>query len=564
MTATTPAQADPAVTMRRRSTTRVPMAIWSVAVIALIGIPLLVLVSRSVWNDGQLDLSRYAELLTDPSLLRAGWNSLLVSIGTCVGVALIALPLAWLCAATDLAGRSVVRSVAVLTFAAPSFIAAMGWILLAGPRSGMLNKPLQAIFGLDSGPLNVFSLWGIIIVMSLFLYPLLFLPVVAALDGFDPSLEQAAASLGATRTEVVTKVIVPLLTPAISAGLLVTFTVSFVMFGPVSLLGGPVGIETVPIALYRLISFPPQFELAAVVAVPTLVILGALLWLQRRVAGRRGFGVVAGKHSHREVVRLGKWQPLAWLFVGAVIVVSLVLPFGVLILTGFRKAIGLPLSFDNLVFTDNYRTVLGQPQVVSSFFNSLVLAFVAVVIATVLSLLAAWLTERGGYRRLIPAVMSAPLAFPGAMLGVAAILTFAGAPLRLGGTLTIIAIVYVVRALPLTFQYTQAGLKQITPDLEEAASSLGAGRVEAIWKVTAPLLRTSLIAAALLNYVVLFRELETSIFLYTGSNETVSVVLFNLAAESRFQLMGAFATIVLAVNLTIALLGNRAQRRATR
>lgn len=540
----------------------IPFGLWGVAVAVLVIAPVVVLAVESIRGGDGSALDTYRDVLTDSSLIEATRNSFLIAFGTCAGVLLVAVPLAWLCSRTDMLGRRLIRTTAVLTFAAPSFIAAMGWILLAGPRSGLLNQPLQALFGLDRGPINVFTPGAIVVVLVLFLYPLVFLPTVAAFDGMEAPLEHAASSLGASRWEVLKDVTIPLVAPSIAAGLLVTFTTSFVIFGPVALLGSPNGFETIPIALYRMISFPPRFEAAAVIAIPTIVILGGLLWLQRRMFAGRSFAVVAGKPGQREVIRLGKWKWPAAVFGGFIFLVSLVLPFGVLLLTAFRKAIGLPLSVENLVLTDNFEAVLNHPQVLSSFRNSFVLSLGAVVIASVIALLAAWLVERARPKGVgvVPLAMSLPMALPGAVLGIAVILTFGRQPIGLGGTLLILGVAYVIRALPLAFQYTQAGFKQVSPDLEEAARSLGAGGLKTAWTVTAPLLRGSLIAAALLNFVVLFRELETSIFLYTGSNETIAVVLFDLASDSRFQQMGAFAVVVLTVNLVIALFSQRVNK----
>jgi len=153
--------------------------------------------------------------------------------------------------------------------------------------------------------------------------------------------------------------------------------------------------------------------------------------------------------------------------------------------------------------------------------------------------------------------MLAPLAFPGAILGIAMIITYGGQPFWIGGTLTIIVLAYLIRVVPQSFTYTHAGLKQLNAETEDAARSLGASWTETMRRVTVPLLRGPILSIGVLNFVLLFRELDVSIFLYTGTNTVAPVVLYNLASESRFQLMGALSVVMLAVNLGVVVLARR-------
>jgi iron(III) transport system permease protein len=250
------------------------------------------------------------------------------------------------------------------------------------------------------------------------------------------------------------------------------------------------------------------------------------------------------------------WRWPAWLFGVAVVMVSVVLPFGVLLLTSFRKAIGLPLSLGNLVLFDNYRALLDQPEILESFWNSLWISLVATLASIVVAVLAVWLLERGRSRLhgVIQPSMLAPLAFPGAILGIAMIITYGGEPFWIGGTFTIIALAYLIRVVPQSFTYTHAGFKQVNAETEDAARSLGASWGEAMRRITVPLLRGPILSIGVLNFVLLFRELDISIFLYTGANSVAPVVLYNLASESQFQLMGALSVVMLAINLGVVLL----------
>ncbi|CCG04520.1 ABC transporter permease [Blastococcus saxobsidens] len=547
---------------RRRSTgfERAMRLVWVLALLALVGYPIAQVFGQSfVADDGGLTLSNYALLGTEPLLLEAIRNSLWIACGTVLGSFLVGLPLAWFTVRTDMPMRRFFRGSAVLTFAAPSFIAALGWVLLLGPRNGVLNTTLMSIFGLEESPFDIFTPWGIIFVLSLFLYPLVFLPVSAALEGIDPALEQAAASLGASRWRVLRTVTFPVIAPALIAGSILVFVSSAIIFGPVAILGAPTGFQTIPTVLLSLMQFPPRIEVAAVISVPILVIIAALLLIQRKLVGGRKFTVIGGKPGRQDVTHLGAGRYPAVAFCVAVVVLSLVMPFGMLLVTSFRKALGRPLGWDNFTLTGNYEEVFGRPLIAAAMGNSFALAIGGTLLALAVALLASWLVHRTKARSnaVIVGAMAAPLAFPGAVLGIGLIIAYAAQPFGLGGTLTILLIAYTGSALPLTFAYVHAGMGQIGAEVEEASRSLGASWARTWRRITVPLLRPSLLAAGLLNFVLLFRELEMSVFLYTGANPTVATVLYNLASESLYQRVGALSVVILLINIVVTVVAMR-------
>lgn len=531
-----------------------------VAVVALIAYPIAQVFGQSfVGDNGDLTLSNYGVLATEPQLLEATLNSLWIATGTTVASLLIALPLAWLVARSDMPFRGFFRATALLTFAAPSFIAALGWILLLGPNGGALNEMLMSLLGLETAPFNIFTPWGIIFVLALFSYPLVFMPVSAALEGVDPAMEHAAAGLGASRLRVIRTVTLPLVLPSVVAGALLVFVISVVIFGPVALLGAPTGFQTIPTVLLSLMNFPPRIEVAAVVAVPVLVLVAVLLIVQRKLVGARRFTVIGGKPGRQSLVPLGAFRPVALALCMFIFVLSIVLPFGILLATSMRRAIGLPFGADNFVLTENYVNVFTQPRVAEAMGNSFLLALGGTLGALVVALLASWLVHRTRARSnvLIGPVMAAPLAFPGAILGIGIIIAYSGPPFALGGTLLILLIGYIGNILPLTFAYVHAGMGQLGGEVEEASRGLGASWARTMTRVTVPLLRPSLLAAGLLNFVLLFRELELSVFLYTGANPTVATMLYGFANESRYQLAGALSVVVLVINIGVTLLAIR-------
>lgn len=554
--------AGTALSAGARRFARVPAGAWTrTAALVLLGALLAGLVvyptARLLFESvispqGHLTLSSYQSLVTRPSLRVAAWHSLLIASLTTAGCVLLGVPMAWAVARSTMPLRGFVRTAASLTLASPSFLGALAWMLLLGPGAGKLNRLLIDLFHLDGPPFNIFSPAGIVLVQTLFLYPLVFLVLVAALETADPALEDSARVLGARRWRVVRTVSLPLATPAIFSGAILVFVESLVLFGPPAVLGMPVGYQTMPTQMFlALRDSPPRPDLAAAMALPVILIIGGLLAAQRRYTRRRQFTTISGKRESPRRVDTGRWGYVLAAFCLAAVIVSIVLPFGMLLMVSFQRSFGRPFGPDNLAPLQNFLFVFQQSAVRSAFAHSLVLAALASAACMALSVLAAWLVDRARVRAggAVALSMLGPMAIPGPVLGVALLLAFAGAPWHLGGSLTILFLAYVVRGLPLAFAYARSGLQQIHPELEEACRTMGAHWHQALRTVVVPLSRGSWLAAGTLNFVLSFRELGASIFLYSGANVVTAVVLYDFSQEAQFTLMAAVSILVVLVNL---------------
>lgn len=543
---------------RRRLGPLPPLAflVWAVVCVLIFIYPIGRLVVMSFTGaDGTATLENYHALLQG-DLLNAVKNSVLLGAGSVIGSCLVGVPLALLVSRTDMPGKKIVRFGSMLAFAAPSFIASLGWLLLLGPRNGLLNRPFQALFGLESGPFNAFSPWTLVFVMTLYLYPLVFMQVTSALDNIDPSLEEAARSQGASWWTTFRRVLLPLLLPAITSGSLLVFVVSCVIFGPVAVLGAPVGFDTIPTAMLTLLSFPPRLETAAVLSAPVLLIIGLLVILQRRLLGTKRYTVLGGKPKGSVRVSLGRWRIPAAVASLGVLVVGLVLPYGILLLVTFQRHTGRPLSPSNLALPSAFVKVWQAQGVSRAFISSFLLAIVTVLAVLVIAFIAAWLINRTGWRltRVVGPVSLAPLAFPGAVIAIGLIIVYGK---WIGGGYLILLIAYVCGLLPFAFGSINSGMQQLGTEMDEASRSLGAGWLRTWRRITVPLLHGSLISGSLIVFVFAFRELESSIFLYGGRNPTTATVLYEYANRNDYQMMGAISVYILAINIALVVLASR-------
>ena len=274
-------------------------------VMVLVPLSYLGLASVQETDSGQLTLQNYVTAFSRQIYLEPILNSLkLATSVACVAVA-VGAPLAWLVVRTDLPARSLIRALVLAAFVTPSFLGAIAWIFLAAPNSGWLNRGWEAITGTDQPLFDVFSLPGAIFVISLYSIPYAFSFVAGTLELMSSELEDAATTLGASTWRTATKITLPLALPAIVAGFIMSFLEALALFGAPAFLLIPARQQVVTTQLYLFFQFPTRVELAAAYAMPLLLVTIFLLWVQRRILGRRRFTTVSGKGGQSRLNRLG-------------------------------------------------------------------------------------------------------------------------------------------------------------------------------------------------------------------------------------------------------------------
>lgn len=513
-------------------------------------------------GTGALTFRHFAKLLKDAEFFGALTTSLTVS-GGCLAVStLLAVPMAWAVSRTDMPLKGFVRTMAVLTFATPSFLGAIAWMTLIGPRGGALNHAVQALFGLESAPFNVFSVGGLIFVFSLYLYPYMFFAVCSSLDNMDPAMEEAAGMLGADTARTSFTITMPLVLPAILCGGALVVLESVVNFGVPAIIGLPVHIETLTTRIYSLFQFPPQYDAAAATAVPIIAIVALCLSIQRAALGGRTFVTVGGISSQKRLVPLGPWR---YAFAGLsllIVTASIFLPFGALLVISLKKTFGNPAAWGNLSLIHYVNLIFGTSPAQRAIVNSLMLAAGAAAICMVFAVLLAWFVERTRLpgRSVVAAFVMACFSFPGIALAVALILAFSTGPMALYGTLWILLLAYTIHGLPVVFNYARIGLKQVNTELSDAAEIIGAHWMRAFRDVTVPLIRGGIVAGGLIVFVLMVREFGSSVLLSSAGTEVIAVIIYEFAEEGDNGKMAALAILVYLINLAVVLPARRLAR----
>ena len=525
--------------------------------------PILVLFAMSLVDPAtrHFSFANYLQLFLNRDIYQSFLSTIAYGFYTVLLSTLFAVPMAFGVARTNMPLRKFIRTCSILTFASPSFIGAIAWIILLGPRAGRLNVFVRETFGID-GLFNIFSFSGMVLISALFLYPFIFLSMASALDNMDSSFEEAATILGANKIKAFFTVTLPMVIPAIFAGMILVFLECFVLFGIPAILGLPAGVYVMSTKIYQLfLANPPQFEMAAALATPILIITAVLLWLEWAYLKRRRYVTVAGKQSRPEPVQLGRWKYLLSGYSLFIVFLAVILPSVTLLGSSFLKHWGRPYSWENLSLVQFKELLFGMNQqaLIVSLKNSFFLGMGSAFLAIVFSLIMAWIVERTRVpgRNILSFLNTSAMSFPAVALALALILCFSSPPLALYGTLWIFLVGYMVKGFPISFLFIKSSLKQISPELEEASRILGGSWFKSIKDITIPLIKGGLFSTFLIIFITKFRDLPTSILLYTGGNEIIGVTIFQFIDEGSFGQASALSSFILLFNLGIVYISNR-------
>jgi len=517
--------------------------------------PLFQLVKTSLEeaDTGAFTLMNYAAAYSRQRYLTAMWNSLKLGAGVTALCLVFAVPIAWGISRTDMPAKGLVRTLVLGAFITPPYLGAIGWILLAGPNSGWLNVIWMAITGAHEGLFDIYTFSGLTFIIAIYSFPYIFIFTSAALDVVSSEMEDAANILGAGTIRTTLRITLPLVLPAILAGAVVTFLEAIALFGSPALIAIPARFNVVTTQLLQFFSQPIRAEVAAAYAVPLLLVTVVLFGVQRWLVRRRGFVALTGKGGERRIMALGPWRFVMLGYSLFVLSLAVLVPYIVLMQAALAKAWGRGFSLDNLTLR-NFNYLLFQHETAAqSVMNSFTYAAAAACIAIMLGLAIAYIASRKllPFAGILSFLAMAPFVVPGIVLAIAFYSAYAPPPLALYGTATILILAFATRFLPIGFANADAAIRSINPEMEEAVRILGGGRLLAIRRVMAPLMKRSLIGAWLLVFIPATRELSTAMFLYGPKTRTMSVMLMDMSEEGNFEHLAALGFLLLIATLVI-------------
>ena len=556
--ATTPARA----TRARLDLSGLIMALFAAALCLLVVLPIAWLVVFAFTDRARNGtLANFVTLFTDPVFLEPLVTTLVIATSVSLICCLVAAPMGWIVARSDIPFSRTIRMLVMASFVTPPFLGAIAWELLAAPNSGLLNQLYRAATG--AGPdvvlFNIYTLSGLIFVISCYTFPYVFVLVANALDRIPGDLEDASAMLGGSAWRTARRVTIPLALPALAAGALVAFLQAMTLFGSPAILALPAGFHTMTTKIWSLFQYPPKPELAAAAALPLLVLTVVLLRAQAFVLGRRGYTVIGGKSGAPRLVRLGwlRWPALLACF--AMLCLPVFLPYGALVNAAFSRIASQLLTLETATLHNVHFVFFELSATKLAMKNTFLLGALAATCGTLLALVISYLTARAAVRghRVLGFLATAPIAIPGIVLGVGLFLAYTRGPIVLYGTLWILLLAYLTIELPAAYQQLQSSFRALAPELEEASRILGASRLKTLRTITAPLLGPSLIATWCFIFVAVVRELSAAVILFTSETKVLSVLIFDLKESGDLAAISVLGLTMLIITAAVIIAANR-------
>ncbi|WP_418667893.1 ABC transporter permease [Allofournierella sp.] len=506
----------------------------------------MVLRNAVVSESGAFTLSHFVKFFSKRYYISTMANSFALSVSVTVFSLLLGLPLAYFYNLYEIKGARVLQIFIILCSMSAPFVGAYSWILLLG-RNGVITNLFKNLLGVTIP--SIYGFHGIVLVLCSQMFPLVFLYVSGALRNVDNTLLEASENMGCSGAKRFFTVVIPLCAPSVIAAMLMVFMRAFADFGTPMFIGE--GYRTFPVELYN--SFISETggdtHFAAALAVIAIVITALVFLIQRYVNNRFQFTMSALHPIERRKAK-GLHNVLIHAFCYLVVLFGYA-PQLYVIYTSFQNTSGK--IFVQGYSLNSYREALAQLQ--NAIPNTFLIGGVALLFIVATSVLVAYLVVRRNnfVNRFIDTLSMIPYVIPGAVIGIAMIISFNKKPLVLVGTAAIMIIALVIRRNAYTIRSSVAILQQIPLSVEEAASSLGSSKLKTFFRVTMPMMGNGIISGALLSWIAIITELATGILLYNYRTTTLTIEIFTAVLRGNYGIAAAMACI-LTVMTTISLL----------
>jgi iron(III) transport system permease protein len=508
---------------------------------------------------GAFTLQYYRQLFASPYFATSLRNTAIYAVGTAVVAIVLGGIQALIVERTNAPGRRYMIAAAILSLGVPHVLYVVAWLLLLG-RAGPVNALIALAIGggAESAPLDVYSMWGMVLIEGVGFVPLTFLLMSAVLHSTDPAFEEAALMSGAGPLLTFRAITLRMALPGILALLLLVFIRGFESFEVPALVGlaGNIGVLTTDIYQSSKNSSLPDYGQSGAYSVCLLLMVMLLLVWHHRLAGNaRRYQTITGKGYRPRVLDLGRGRlPAAGMLLATFMLVT-VLPVGMLVFTSLQPFYeGVTLQSFGRFSLDNYATILAPGSFRDSIANTLLLGIATATAVVPTTALCAWLAARrrpGAW--LLDHIATAPLIFPAIVMSVAFLEVFVNLPIPLYGTLLSVIIASTVRFLPYGMRYAYAGVLQIHADIEDAARTAGAAGAQVFVRIVLPLISAALVSCWLFVFLLAVQNVALPLMLVGPGTEIMAVTLFDLWQNGQVTELAAMGVLWVLLMLVVAI-----------
>ncbi|MFW5827198.1 MAG: ABC transporter permease [Alkalispirochaeta sp.] len=498
--------------------------------------PIFSVLRMSLTPDGGFSMEVYRSIFDHARYFRSIRNSVMLGVIVATLATTIGFIMAFAIERLRIPGHRMFRSLAILPIISPPFMFALSVILLFG-RSGLITRHL---FDLDIG--TIYGLRGLILVQTVNLFPIAYMTLSGILRGIDPDLETCALNLGARRTHAFFTVTLPLAVPGILASWLIVFVTSMTDFGNPIIIGGDFDVLSVRAYLEftGMGNLPRGAALAILLLTPTVL----FFMLQKRIMNNRSYQTITGKAARRNMLPVPGAARVGFAVFAAALSLFVIMLYGTIIAGSFIQLWGVDWSFTWRHFA--YSWDVGA----STMGRTVLLALISTPITAFLGMIIAFLVVRRRFagRHFMELLAMLSYAIPGTAIGIGYVLAFNDAPFRWSGTAFILVTAYVFRNVPIGVEGGIAALKQISSEIEESSTNLGANSSYTFRTVTLPLIRPAFFAGATFAFVRAMTAISAIIFLVSARWNHMTVLIL---AQTEILRLGAASVMSFALIVVV-------------
>jgi iron(III) transport system permease protein len=510
-------------------------------------------------------LQNYADVFLDGATYKVLFNTLIFAAGSLTLSFSLSLAFAWLIERTDMPLRNLLFIVIIASIGIPNVIAGIAWGLLGSPVNGLINLPLRFLFGAEGpGPLNVYTLPGLIFVQGITLVPITFLLVAAAFRAMDASMEDAASASGAKFRTVIRRITIPLLTPAILSALIYQFVTVVESFDIPLIIGLRAGIPLLSTQVFIEAKPPgglPDYGLASTYSVLLLIMaIGPLIIYNRAISHSERFATITGHTYQPRRMSLGRWK---WIAAGlglAYIVIAFILPLLIMVWTSLQPFYAVPsIEAIGRITFNAYVGLLDNDLVKDALLNTVVLGVAVAAGTMVMGVLISWILVRSRSRLkpILDVLAFMPHAFPGVIIGLSILLIYLLLPLPIYGTIWILVIALSTQYISLSTRLMSSGIAQVERQLEEAAETSGASWGATMRRIVMPLIMPAFLNGFLLVFLSAIKNLTLALILFTPGSIVLSTLIWSSWDRADTALTAALGVVMVLMTLILALITRR-------